>query len=467
MKKFDVIVIGSGPGGSISASALKKAGFNVAVLEAGKHYNLSDIKPFTIDEMLNKYWNGGITFSLGKPKISFVMGKCAGGGSEVNSGLYHRIPNEVLDEWIEKYKLANFSNIELEEHYQEIEKKVNISYMPNHLIPRASFKLDEGAKSLGWKCLEVPRWFKYDNEHGIKQSMTETYLKDCIDLEVPIFYEQTVKRIFKSKSNWKINTFNGDLFEAKYVFICAGAVQSASILLRSGIKKNVGKNLQFHPTIKATALFDEEINSKNMGVPVHQVKQFSPLISMGCSISSLPYLSLALADFRGYENFAEKNWKNMAIYYSMIRPEGRARIINIPGSKDPIIKYDLTLNDMENLQQGLKKLTNLLFKSGAKKVFPSISDNKYILNNFDEFDSKIPTLSREKTQLMTIHMFSSCPAGENRKICATNSYGKVYDRDNLYLNDASILCTSLGVNPQGAIMVMAKRNVENFIKEVR
>ena len=41
-----------------------------------------------------------------------------------------------------------------------------------------------------------------------------------------------------------------------------------------------------HPTIKVIAEFDEIVNFKNMGVPVHQVKEFSPLISFGCSISS-------------------------------------------------------------------------------------------------------------------------------------------------------------------------------------
>ena len=38
----------------------------------------------------------------------------------------------------------------------------------------------------------------------------------------------------------------------------------------------MGRSLHMHTTIKAIARFPEEVNSAEMGVPVHQVKEFSP-----------------------------------------------------------------------------------------------------------------------------------------------------------------------------------------------
>ena len=36
----------------------------------------------------------------------------------------------------------------------------------------------QGADKIGWSSMEVPRWYKFDgNNHGTKQSMTETYVK--------------------------------------------------------------------------------------------------------------------------------------------------------------------------------------------------------------------------------------------------------------------------------------------------
>ena len=40
--------------------------------------------------MRRQYRNGGLTVALGRPPIAYTEGRCAGGGSEVNSGLYHR-----------------------------------------------------------------------------------------------------------------------------------------------------------------------------------------------------------------------------------------------------------------------------------------------------------------------------------------------------------------------------------------
>ena len=78
--------------------------------------------------------------------------------------------------------------------------------------------------------------------------------------------------------------------------------------------KNIGNTLQMHPTVKAIAEFDEIINYKDMGVPVHQVKEFSPQISFGCSISSKAHLALAMLDNKKYLGLINSKWQNMAIY---------------------------------------------------------------------------------------------------------------------------------------------------------
>ncbi|MGA2661712.1 MAG: GMC oxidoreductase, partial [Verrucomicrobiota bacterium] len=66
-------------------------------------------------------------------------------------------------------------------------------------------------------------------------------------------------------------------------------------------------------------------------------------------------------------------------------------------------------------------------------------------------------------RLMTVHLFSSCPMGEDQHVCATDSFGRVHGFDHLFVNDASLLCTAPGVNPQGSIMALARRNVIHFL----
>ena len=57
------------------------------------------VRAFSAEEMTRKYRNGGPLIALGRPPVAYAEGRCVGGTSEINSGLYHRPPPEVLAEW--------------------------------------------------------------------------------------------------------------------------------------------------------------------------------------------------------------------------------------------------------------------------------------------------------------------------------------------------------------------------------
>ncbi|MDY7024383.1 MAG: GMC family oxidoreductase, partial [Cyanobacteriota bacterium] len=229
-----------------------------------------------------------------------------------------------------------------------------------------------------------------------------------------------------------------------------------------GITQNIGNTLQMHPTVKVIAQFDEIVNSLDMGVPVHQVKEFAPKLSFGCSISSPPYLAVGMTDHPQYREEVDKNWQKMAIYYAMITSESKGSVRCLPGFRDPLVRYHLTQQDLKELSTGLQKLSQLLFEAGAKMLYPSISNYPRLTQHQDL--SQIPEiLPKSQTNLMTVHVMSSCPMGENLEKCAANSFGKVHDFDNLYIADASLLCTAPGVNPQGSIMAIARRNALKFL----
>jgi hypothetical protein len=183
------------------------------------------------------------------------------------------------------------------------------------------------------------------------------------------------QRIEKSFTGWKVHV-KGDagsgVILANTVFVCAGAVQTPAILRNSGFSRNIGDSLAMHPTIKVVARFDDEVNYEQLGVPVHQVKEFSPRMSFGCSISSPPYLALAMADHPGYEDEVRRRWRHMAIYYAMITGPTVGRIRSLPLCDDPLIRYALSPVDWRDLATGLRRLCKLLLAAGAKELYPSI-----------------------------------------------------------------------------------------------
>ena len=95
-------------------------------------------------------------------------------------------------------------------------------------------------------------------------------------------------------------------------------------------------------------------------------------------------------------------------------------------------------------------------------MFPTVKHSTPItdLNGINTMSDRIKP---SDLNLMTIHLFSSCPMGENRDICVANSYGKVFGQERLYIADGSILPTAPGVNPQGTIMALAHKNIEEII----
>ena len=102
--KFKVIIIGSGPGACVAANIFAEKGLNVLMIEKGTNSSVNAVDSFSCDEINQKYKNAGMTVAFGKTLINYAEGSCVGGGSEVNSGLYHRIPDSTLKNWEEKIK---------------------------------------------------------------------------------------------------------------------------------------------------------------------------------------------------------------------------------------------------------------------------------------------------------------------------------------------------------------------------
>jgi len=457
----DILIIGSGPGGSTTAHLLAERGREVLMVEDGLNLPLDSCKPFSVDEMVQKYRAGGLNPALGTGKVAFVEGRVVGGGSEINSGLYHRTPPELLERWKKDFL---FDPGDLTPHFEYNERGLEVQLSPVE-TPLASRKLMHGATALGWRAMEVPRWFSYHNGEGKRNSMSRTYVPRALAAGARLQANTRVSRLRREGSAWVALTSTGEI-RANHVFVSCGAIQTPLLLRRSGITKCVGDSLALHPTVKVVALFPEEVNNETLGVPVHQVKEFSPRISFGCSIASPPHLALALSDHANFGPLVQQNWRHMAIYYAMITGPNTGTIRAVGGSlADPVIRYEPGAEDWRDLATGMRHLSRLLLAGGATRLYPCVAG----LNPIDD-ESQLSTipgmLPPARANAMTIHLFSSCPTGEAQQRCAADSWGCVHGAPNLHIADASLIPTSMGVNPQGTVMALAHRNALNFLGDL-
>lgn len=464
-------MVGSGPGGAVSACLLAEAGRDVLLVEEGPSLALADTEPFSRDEMRRKYRYGGLGVALGNPSIAYAEGRCLGGGSEVNSGLYHRTPPEILERWSREYGLRESGVDEMQRHFEACEEDVCVSLLPGE-APAASLRLRDGAAALGWQAMEVPRWQRYaaEDAEGTRQSMTETYLPRARRAGCRVLTSTRALGFRREAGRFRVRCVreeDGRRIEeeimADSLVLACGALQTPSLLRRSGMRRNVGQTLRFHPTVKVVARFGEAVNTPGMGVPVHQVKEFSPRVGLGCAISQPPHLALAMVDHPDAIAPVLEDWTHHAVYYAMIGG-GVGSVTPLPGFRDPLVRFALKGEDFGDLADGLRYLCECLLAAGAEALYPTVGGLGALRSEADV--ASLPAeLPRSATSLMTIHAFSSCPMGEDEARCVTDSFGRVHGVPGLRIADASLLCSPPGVNPQGSVMAFARRNALAWLEE--
>ncbi|MFT5441829.1 MAG: nucleoside-diphosphate-sugar epimerase/choline dehydrogenase-like flavoprotein [Myxococcota bacterium] len=476
--KAQVVVIGSGAGGAMTAATLAEGGYEVLILEEGPRLDTSAIVSNSTDALSSLYRNGGMTPILGAQNIAYVEGRCVGGSTEVNSGFWHRLPKDSYYRWKADYLLDEFSESTMSETFATIEKELSVSRAGLEAETRGSSVFRKGIEGLGWKYEEVPRCLKDSSASafapGAKQSMYQTYIPRALRAGAKLLPNCKAKRLVlegnrvvaveaqieteQGRRTWRI--------QAEMIFVCCGAIQSPALLRRSGITKNVGDNLRIHPMIKAAGLFEDEMEPSDSVIPVYQVKEFWPTITLGGSVYTPGFLAMLLSDNWEAHQSVMQNYDRMGLYYAATRGLNRGSIRVLPGIDDGVvIRYRLSEADQRNLSIGLAHLGELLFSAGAKAVYPSLRGFPALTSAAQCRSFLKNPLPISSMSLSTVHVFSSCPMGENPDLCATDSFGKVRGFDNLYVNDASLLPDSPGVNPQGSIMAIAHRNSNHVLEE--
>lgn len=465
MRNVEALVVGSGAGGATTAATLAAAGVQTLVLEEGPDIQPGTYRQFSQDQMRGQYRNRGQLVALGLPPITYAEGRCVGGSTEINSGLYHRPSAALLQGWTRGWAVDDLTAEAMGPISDAIEHNLRVSTFPQAVPPASEF-LAAGAQRLGWVSTEIPRWFDHDT--GQRQSMMRTYLAHARGHGAEVVSGAWVRRLEIERSRAvaaEVEYDDGRVerigFDA--VFVCGGAVQSAALLLRSGVRRNVGRTLSMHPTVKAVA-FSDLIGSDPSDVPVTQVREFAPDMTIGGSATDAPLLALALLPtVIGVDHVLEYG-PDAGIYYAAIRSSGRGRVRAVPGMRDPLVTFRLPAADFARLQSAMGRLLMVLLAAGAEKVVPSVHGGQPIGSDA-QIPAEVARMTRRAADLMTVHVCSSVPMGEDRAICAVDSHGASHEVAGLIVNDASIVNGAPGINPQGTVMALAIRNAEYFLAQ--
>ena len=475
-RSSEILIVGSGAGGSVVASRLASAGKKVTVLEEG---SLPD--PLAVGESLAKstakyYRSAGAIPFLGPFTFPFGEAKVLGGGTHINGGLLWRTPRRILDVWANSFDGSVFSSSSWEESENRVmlDLSVNTDVNADPAANQDSWLLNHAASELAWKTVPVPRAVigceNYNRcatgcPSGAKQSSLKNYLKSAQAMGAQILPNAKVTKINHSrgKATSVIVDLNGksQTFEFKTLVLAAGATQSPLLLKKNRISKLAGKSFEFHLNFKVIARFSDAINASNGTIFTHQIQEFEDqrILLMSSNFQSA-YVAMGLADLEDHER-AEymRDLKKLGIYVAMVQPHVKASLHSFLDQTFGLWSWGS--GDFTLVQDALIRLCEVLFQARAiDLVLPMRAVGK--VNSFAEARKAILRARPSDLSGISVHGMSGCRMGDRPLTSVVNLDGLVWNTKNIYVCDSSTLPSSTGESPQGTIMTLAHELVNRW-----
>ena len=496
VRNVDVCVVGSGAAGAIIAQKMAAAGKSVVLLERGGYYDGESMNQRE-DDMVSLLWkNSGANFTSNL-KMAVAQGSCLGGSTVINDAVCFRIPDIVVDQW--NADGVSISKEEWNNANDEVSSVINVSKVTEE-------ELNENAKRLRKACEMVPISGKSITEHGpnerncgpswtdpdlescvkcgfchlgchydTKQSMLVTYIHDALHNtdDFTAYCNCRVDKIVYDGSVVKAvdGTFVDETGNEKYrlrinantIIISAGSIASSNILQRSLIPNpNIGNGLAFHPAALVMGHFNDEIYG-NRGIPMsytcHEYGVTNGVQKGGFLIESifLPLFQMAVAipSFATDHLAMMREYNNLSLAGVMIRDEPVGRVSKTFGD-NPKIDYEISDSTLRDMVRGMSILAKLWFGIGADYVISPHMDIPKIENEDDLLRLEKAVLEKPaRLRLGSAHPQGGNRMGADSSNSVVNSDCKVHGFDNLYVCDASVFPTALGVNPQLTVMALA------------
>ncbi|KAH9807675.1 hypothetical protein DFH28DRAFT_1114490 [Melampsora americana] len=443
----DVLVIGSGAGGSVVASILAKSNHNVLVVEKKSYFPTEQISGSNKVGRRMFEGNGMITTVDGKMMI--IAASTFGGGTTVNWSASIQTPYHIRQSWSTQYGI----------HVDQ--------------IPQNTAGHTHDCGMCGWGC-----------PFGEKQGATQTWLKDCAQAGGKFLKEAVVERIlFGNQPEDLVNssdylqhhsrpTSNRSraigalvrvknrsepiLIRARKSVVCSGgSINTPAILLRSGLDGGgtVGVGLHLHPCSFVTGFFDEEIKPWEGSI----------MTSISCEVGNLNgshFGSKVEVMFSNPGQFAGigAKWRSSESHkQDMIEYKNSFTLVIIYERGEAMIDYELSSFDSKSLLAGVIKGCEVMNRLGAKRinttqytVEPYVKDEDKERNEetFKDWIQEVQKagISSGWGPIGTAHQMGSCPMGTDLKKSVIDENGKVWRTQSLYIADASVLPTSTDVN---------------------
>jgi choline dehydrogenase-like flavoprotein len=469
----DVVIVGTGAGGATAARVLAAAGLDVVMIEEGPELPLGERRRELIDAMGVAMRDLASLATDSAHPMPLLQGRCVGGSTAVNSGIVWRLPDDVREDWARRFGLADLVEEEaLGAAFDAIERELGIGETDRAILGGNNALMEKGAKALGLPGRVIHRNARGCEGNarclqgcpiGARQSMDVSYVpraiadgarvhSSCRATSVTFAGARATGvrgDVVEATSRARIGTF--EIRARRAVIVAASAVWTPVLLRRSGVKHAMlGERFQAHPGAAMVARFDEPVH---MGFGASQGYEV-PMRERGYKIEALglpPELLAARLPGAGIE-WAEKvrELGHYVQWGAQVRMEAHGRVRADPVFCGASVRYEPTDRDLEKVKESLVTVGRMMLAAGAAEIHPGVAGWPETVRTEAELEAmaELP-LRRGAAHLVASHLFGTAYAGAEG-VC--DEALAVRGRSGLYVMDASVFPTNLGVNPQHSIM---------------
>lgn len=512
MNDYDVVVVGSGFGGSVAALRLAEKGYKVAVLEAGRRFT-DDQLPKT-SWRLRKYlwapWLGcyGLQRIHLLPDVLVMAGAGVGGGSLNYANTLYQPPKRFFDDpqW---GHITDWQD-ELNPYYDQARRMLGV--VDNPLVTAADKVMREVADDMGvgdtFTTTPVGVFFGNGTEResdpffggvgpertactecgscmtgcrvGAKNTLVKNYLHLAENAGVTVLPLTTVRAVRPSAEGYEVVTRrtgaklrrkDTSIFAGQVVF-AAGTYGTQKLLLamkETGelpeLSDQLGSVVRTNSeAVLAATARDREVDY-TQGIAI--TSSFHPddhthiePVRYGKGSNAIGLLQTVLSDGGGP---VPRVFKTIGV--ALRHPAAFFRSLSVRHWSEKTVIALVMQTDDNSLELGSKRTIfgrQLTSRRGAGDPPPSWipQGHKAIRLLADKIDGDPGGSIAEVVNIpMTAHFLGGCVIGADADHGVVDPYHRIYGHPGLHVVDGSAVSANLGVNPSLTITAQAERAI--------
>ena len=498
----DVLVIGTGAGGGITAELLARAGLRVIMLEEGPLKTSSDFNQLESEAYPTLYQESAARKTNDKA-INILQGRCVGGSTTVNWTSSFRTPSETLAFWRDRFGLTDLTDDTLAPYFQQAERRLNVS---TWLTPpnENNELLRRGAAQLGIPAAAILRNVKGCWNLGscgmgcptnAKQSMLLTTVPTALGLGATLVVNTRATRL--NIQNGRVTSVSAEYVDKKsapyqdsiaksaieikcgHVVVAGGAINSPALLLRSQAPDphdRLGIRTFLHPVVMSSALMAQRVEGW-AGAPQtiysdHFLGTQAIDGPMGYKLEAPPIHPVIFASsipgFGEVQSGMLKTFAHQHILLALLRdgfaPASAGGQVSLRSDGSPSLAYPLNDFVMDGARRALLSMAEIQFAGGAKEVLP-VHEQAQPYTSWAQAKAAITQMPMVplQTRVVSAHVMGGCGMAASPELGVVRPDGVHWQIANLSVHDGSLFPTSIGANPQLSIYGLVNRLTQDLI----